>query len=99
MDWISVTDRMPEPGTDCLVWTHPSWSKRPLAAVDRWDEQHESPVGWSSATIPVGLGWDSCNFEDVSHWMPITPPAVSDLTDEDMADCGLLSEMFPKEQP
>jgi len=82
MNWIPVSELMPEPETECLVWTHPSWSKQPLAQVDRWGEQHESPVGWSSATIPVGLGWDSSNFEDVSHWMPITPPDRVDAPGE-----------------
>jgi hypothetical protein len=76
--WISVSERMPEPETDCLVWSHPSWSKHPFASVDRWGEQHEAPVAWSSATIPIGLGWDSSNFDDVTHWMPL--PAAPDAT-------------------
>lgn len=74
MEWIPVTERLPEVGTDCLVWMRPSWAKAPFAQVDRWDEQHECPVEWSTATIPIGPGWDGAEFDDVSHWMPLPHP-------------------------
>ena len=40
--------------------------------MDTWGEQHEAPVSWSSATIPVGMGWDSdTDWECITHWMPL----------------------------
>jgi hypothetical protein len=76
--WIAVDERMPEPGTDCLVWCTALGPGKHFAKVDRWDEQREAPVSWSSATIPVGLGWDDSDYEDVSHWQPLPPPPASD---------------------
>jgi Lar family restriction alleviation protein len=72
--WIPVTERMPEPGTECLVWKTASYWKEPFLALDRWDEQHECPVSFSTATVPIGLGWDSSDFEEVTHWVAIKPP-------------------------
>lgn len=71
--WISVEDRLPEVGTDCLVWCVALGPGKHFAKVDRWDEQREAPVGWSSATIPVGDGWDDSDYEDITHWMPLPP--------------------------
>lgn len=68
--WISVHDRLPEVGTDCLVWSHCSWEKAPSVKMDRWDEQREAPLSFSSATIPIGPGWDDHDdFDSVTHWM------------------------------
>lgn len=64
--WISCAERMPEAGREVLVW-HVQLG----LGVDMWDEQYESPVSFSSATLPVGLGWDGgWEWEDVTHWMP-----------------------------
>lgn len=72
-EWIPTSERMPPPGDQVLAWCLSA--RGPYPMVDCWDEQHEAPVSFSSATIPVGLGWDSGNeFEQVSHWKPITPP-------------------------
>lgn len=72
--WISVEEQIPEIGTECLVWSKQSWEKEPSAKIDRWDEQREAPVSWSSETIPIGPGWDEHDFESVSHWMLLPPP-------------------------
>jgi hypothetical protein len=69
--WISVEDRMPEAGTDCLVWGQSSYLKAPHVRIDKWDEQHECPVSFSTATVPIGLGWDESLFDEVTHWMPL----------------------------
>lgn len=61
-------DFVPEDGTECLVSTA---GKFPGWAVDTWREQYEAPVSFSSATIPVGLGWDSHTDDEVTHWMPL----------------------------
>lgn len=66
--WIPVSDRMPEEGTECLVLTKHG------VTIDTWREQHEAPLSFSSATIPIGLMWDNYEFEDVSHWMPLPQP-------------------------
>jgi hypothetical protein len=79
--WISVEDRLPEPNTDCVAWVK-ALSQRQggpthYAYVTRWAEQHEAPVSFSSATIPIGLGWDGFDYDDVTHWQPLPkPPAI-----------------------
>lgn len=77
--WISVGDGLPEPGTECLVWVRSLYTTpgKYYATVDTWDEQREAPLSFSSATIPVGLGWNDHEFDDVSHWQPIAPPAIT----------------------
>jgi hypothetical protein len=77
-EWISVADRLPEPGTECLVFGPHWFSEEPCIRMDCWDEQHEAPVGFSSQTVPIGLGWCDSSFEEVTHWMPLpTPPKES----------------------
>jgi hypothetical protein len=75
--WIAIPEGgMPPLGEPVLVWCKygPHWG--PM--VDCWDEQHEAPVSFSSATIPVGPGWDSgAEFEHVTHWKPITAPVAA----------------------
>lgn len=66
--WIATSERMPEEGTECLVVTKYGVS------IDTWQEQHEAPLSFSSATIPIGVMWDDHEFEDVSHWMPLPQP-------------------------
>lgn len=61
-------DGVPPVGSTCLVWVKPSYSKEPYYTVDNYGEQHEAPVSWSSATIPIGDGWDSFDHEDVIAW-------------------------------
>lgn len=78
--WVSVEERMPEPGTECLVWVVSSPWAQPgthYAALDTWDEQHEAPLSFSSATIPIGLGWGDHEYEDITHWQPIPAPPNS----------------------
>ena len=71
--WIKCSERMPEPGVEVLVWmAAPVVTGGIQVATDTWDEQYESPVSWSSATIPIGMGWDSgTDWEDITHWMPL----------------------------
>lgn len=68
--WIPVSERLPEIGTDCIVFKTSPWVDGPYIAFDRWDEQYEAPVSFSSATIPIGPGWGEAEFDDVTHWMP-----------------------------
>jgi hypothetical protein len=75
--WIEIPEGgMPPLGEQVLVWCKcgPHWG--PM--VDCWDEQHEAPVSFSSATIPIGPGWDSgSDFYDVTHWMRIGSPVAA----------------------
>ena len=75
VQWVSVQERMPPIGVEVLVYSKsPRWHA-PHISFDIWDEQHEAPVSFSSATIPVGLGWnDHDDFESVTHWMPLPAP-------------------------
>ena len=59
---------VPPVGSTCLVWARSSFAKGPYYTVDNYGEQHEAPVSWSSATIPVGDGWDSFDHDDVLAW-------------------------------
>lgn len=71
--WISVSDRMPEPGTECLVYGTHWLAPEPYVRIDCWREQREAPVGFSSVSVPVGFGWDDSELEDITHWMPLPP--------------------------
>lgn len=59
---------VPPAGSTCLVWARSSFAKGPFYTVDNYGEQHEAPVSWSSATIPVGEGWDTFDHDDVIAW-------------------------------
>jgi hypothetical protein len=74
MSWISVADRMPEPDTECIVWSPGNAQHGPYAYLDTWREQRECPVSFSTVSVPVGLGWDSSPFKEITHWMPLPPP-------------------------
>lgn len=74
-EWIAVGDRLPDVGVECLVWSKQPWQKEFSIKFDTWQEQHEAPLEWSSATIPIGLGWDDHDdFESVTHWQPLPEP-------------------------
>ena len=70
--WISVQDRMPPDDTPVLVYV--PGNEMLAFAIDQWQMQREAPLGWSSATIETGMGWCDHDYEDVSHWMPLTAP-------------------------
>lgn len=70
--WISVQDRMPPDDTPVLVYV--PGNEMLAFAIDQWQMQREAPLGWSSATIETGMGWGDHDYEDVSHWMPLTAP-------------------------
>lgn len=73
--WISVDERMPEDGTECLIYI-PDGSGDGCIQTDMWREQHECPVDFSTVSVPIGLAWDCHDYTEVSHWMPLpAPPA------------------------
>lgn len=76
--WISVDDRMPEAETTCLVYSKHAWEKTPSIKIDKWSEQHECPVPFSSVSVPIGLGWDDHDdYWEVSHWHPLPSPPTN----------------------
>jgi len=90
--WIACSERMPEAGVEVLVWlASPAFKGGSHVVMDTWDEQHEAPVAWSSATIPIGMGWDSgTDWERITHWMPLpaapgaAPPQPEAVTEEEV---------------
>jgi hypothetical protein len=72
--WISVEDRLPPKGE--LVQVYVPANEFCKYAYDEWNDIHEAPVSFSSATICVGEGWLEHEYEEVSHWMPL-PAAPS----------------------
>lgn len=83
--WISVQDRMPPDDTPVLVYV--PGNEMLAFAIDQWQMQREAPLGWSSATIETGMGWGDHDYEDVSHWMPLTAPGHPlNPDDQEIAD-------------
>lgn len=78
--WIACSERMPPQGEEVLVWlSEPAFKGGSHVVFDCWDEQHEAPVSFSSATIPVGPGWNSgVEWERITHWQPLPPPPAKD---------------------
>lgn len=75
--WISVADRMPEDGTECLVVIKAA-DGSPFVSTDTWQMQRECPVSFSSHTIETGMAWDNWEFEDITHWMPLPAAPAAD---------------------
>lgn len=69
--WVSVAERMPDTDAEVLVWTAQG------AMLDRWRMQSEAPLSFSSATIETGMYWDNHEFEEITHWQPITAPGIA----------------------
>lgn len=67
--WVSVLERLPESGLPVLVYTPAN--KYGKMWVDSWSKRYESPLSWSSATVETGSMWESFDFGEVTHWMPL----------------------------
>lgn len=72
--WIACSERMPDVGTQCLVWVT---GQGGFCDIDIWDEQHEDPLGMGGPTVAIGVYWNSNDPDDITHWMPL-PEAPSD---------------------
>ena len=64
--WVSTQDRMPPDDAEVLVFTRSGH-----ITLDRWEEQHEDPIGMGGPTIPIGVYWSCWEFEDITHWQPL----------------------------
>lgn len=82
MRWIPVSERLPEPDTEVLVYGKSPWAKEPYARIDTWAMQREAPLSFSSATIETGYMWDESDFDDISHWMPLPPAPVAAMQEK-----------------
>lgn len=84
--WRKYPDEVPPPDTECVVEV--SLDNSTYRAVDVWEQQHEAPLEWSSATVATGMGW-SAHGHDVRRWIPIAnltaprAPAVPDSMTDD----------------
>ena len=74
MKWISVTERMPEVDTDYVLVFLASGSFQ----IDRWHQHHEDPTNMGSKTMYMGDMWENYDYEDITHWSPITAPPMPD---------------------
>lgn len=59
MEWVSVSDKLPEQSGWYLIW-HPEKSTRPIEAF------------WSVSDKTWGRDWNRTEF--VTHWMPLPEP-------------------------
>ena len=62
--WISVDERLPEPG-DIVLACLPDYEE--LVIVNKWPKRQ--------ATSRVGSSWHESSR--VTHWMPLPPPPVT----------------------
>lgn len=77
VQWIPMHESAPEPGTECVVLLCYSMNQKPFASVDRWEWQHEDPIGMGGPTICTGQSWQDNDPNDVIAWfaIPKHPPA------------------------
>lgn len=74
--WTPTSEALPEAGTECVVLVRGVDGKL-FPALDEWEMQRESPVGWTSHTIETGLMWSGHEFEDVVAWMRVPDYAAT----------------------
>lgn len=71
--WVPAHERVPAPGTECVVLVRYTLDRPPFCTVDKWDVQREDPTGMGGPTIETGEGWND-NYEcDVIAWIAIPP--------------------------
>lgn len=74
--WISILDARPPEGE--TVWLYTKYG----FTVDTWDIIYERPVEFSTKTIPVGVGFEEHDFEDVIAWKYIDKDGLSEIESE-----------------
>ena len=72
--WVSVTERMPEPGSEVLVWVVSTPGHPGYAMLDEWYMHREDPIGLGGPTIECGYMWRENDYEEVTHWATIPSP-------------------------
>jgi hypothetical protein len=79
-EWVPAHERVPAPGTECVVLVRYTLDRPPFCTVDTWDVQREDPTGMGGPTIETGEGWNDNYDGDVIAWIaiPTHPPAEWD---------------------
>jgi hypothetical protein len=70
MEWIPVTQRMPEPGQTVLCY----WPRTDSGPLEGW--QFATAQCWPGSSVAT---WhnpedDEDDYAEPSHWMPLPPP-------------------------
>jgi len=82
--WIPSSERLPAKDVEVLTYD----SSADHVFVNQWCDWWEAPVSFSSKTICVGEGWETGEFENITHWMPL-PASPSPLcVDPESAGTG-----------
>lgn len=83
MNWIPITEAIPEPFTKVMV-THTPYNDHKEVAIAEWftwthPYSNEKIMCWHQDSEYVNVdGYDACmNHDDlkVTHWMPLIDPA------------------------
>ena len=91
MEWISVKDRLPEPGKIVLVHQVYSWQRfedgaavtvgrlRPTenGRVSYWEFQHYRPDFRDGTVLDNGIICPGSEY--ITHWMPLPEPPKADV--------------------
>jgi hypothetical protein len=76
--WIPAHERVPAPGTECVVLLCYSVDKGPFPSIDTWAVQREDPTGMGGPTIETGEGWNDNHESDVIAWFAVPPHPPAD---------------------
>jgi Protein of unknown function (DUF551) len=92
--WIPVSERLPEPDSECFVWAQSVNGKHSFAYPTEWAMQREAPdMMYPSATVEIGYCWDDFDFDKVSHWVyQPKPPIAGAATEQPLKSGGLANE-------
>lgn len=84
--WIPTSERIPAKDEEVLTYD----SSADSVTINKWCDWWEAPVSFSSKTICVGEGWETGEYENVTHWMPL-PAAPSTHANERTGGDGVVT--------
>lgn len=74
MDWISVEDRLPEPGKEVLLLAHGWEGRLHYVGMLKPSPPQAGFFGVSKASDWTIWGWSYFREPKVTHWMPLPDP-------------------------